>query len=533
MKIETLRSVILSIAEARSVSEVLELILNGIADVSNIALVRVWLLQDDAACPICSVQRALDSTRALHLAASRGQTRTGDLQEAISGRSHKIRLGERKIGAIAQRREPMIVAEVRPDLPWVADPRWIEAEGIRSFAGYPLICRGELLGVLAVFNRETFSAEDAAWLRSFADHAAVAIWNARAFDELNHLRDQLERENEYLQEEMRSALDLGEFVGRSKQLRRVVEQIALVAPTDSTILIVGESGTGKELVARAIHQKGQRGSRPFVRVNCGAIPEALFESEFFGHAKGAFTGAIKDRVGRFELANGGDIFLDEIGELPLSVQPKLLRVLQEKEFERVGEARTRSAHVRVISATNRDLKEQVRIGKFREDLYYRLSVFPIELPPLRERKEDIAPLAEHFLRTRAVRLNVPVPALTRNHLSKLMAYPWPGNVRELENVIERAVILSRNSGVLRFDLPGPVQPPVASVSPARQAMAGEVLNAAEVRRQEMANVLAALQKSNGKVFGPNGAAQLLGLKPTTLASRIKALGIKKEFISPS
>ncbi len=528
MNAALLRSVILSIAEARSVPSVLEQIVAGIAEFSDIALARVWLLHTDSECTFCAAQADGDRFPALHLAASGGVSKSGQRQGNFSGRSHKIRVGDRKIGMIAERREPMVVPEVNPQLAWVADPEWIEREAIRSFAGYPLICRGELWGVLAVFNRDSFSAEDFAWLQTFADHAAVAIWNARAFDELNRLRTQLESENEYLHDEVRSALDLGEFIGRSQQLRRIVEQIDLVASTDSTVLIVGESGTGKELVARAIHEKGRRAARPFVRVNCGAIAESLFESEFFGHAKGAFTGAIKDRIGRFELAEGGDIFLDEIGELSLAVQAKLLRVLQEKQFERVGETRTRTANVRVIAATHRDLKAEVRAGKFREDLFFRLSIFPIEVPPLRERVGDIAPLAEHFLKTRATRLNVTVPRLTRKHIAELSAHDWPGNVRELENVIERAVILSKRSGQLQIDLPS--SSPSVLVPRASSVSRGQILNAAEWREQEVTNILAALQKTNGRVFGPSGAAKLLGLKPTTLASRIKALGLKKEFV---
>jgi transcriptional regulator with GAF, ATPase, and Fis domain len=530
VNIGVLRAVILSIAEAQSVKTALTQIVSGIAEFADIALARVWLLQREVDCPVCAAAGNKDGEAALHLVASRGIAKSGEEQKKISGRSHKIGIGERKIGKIAQERKAMIVADVRPELDWVADPDWIRREGVKSFAGYPLLCRGELLGVLAVFNREAFSEEDFAWLRTFADHAAVAIWNARAFDELKRLRNQLEMENEYLHDEVRSALDLGEFVGRSKQLQRIVDQIDLVASTDSTVLITGESGTGKELVARAIHEKGRRNSRPFVKVNCGAIPEALFESEFFGHAKGAFTGAIKDRVGRFELAEGGDIFLDEIGELPLSLQAKLLRVLQEKQFERVGETRTRTANVRVISATNRDLEQEVRAGKFREDLFYRLSVFPIEVPPLRERKDDIAPLAEHFLRTRAVRLNIAAPRLTRKNVAELTTYNWPGNVRELENVIERAVILSRHSGELRFELPTNSVSRFAESDSAQTAPRSEILSERELREQEIQNILAALKKTNGKVFGPNGAAKLLGVKPTTLASRISALGLKKKFV---
>jgi transcriptional regulator with GAF, ATPase, and Fis domain len=270
-----------------------------------------------------------------------------------------------------------------------------------------------------------------------------------------------------------------------------------------------------------------------VKVNCGAIPEQLFESEFFGHAKGAFTGAIADRPGRFELAHGGTLFLDEIGEVPLALQSKLLRVLQEKQFERVGEARTRTVDVRVIAATNRNLRREAAQGRFREDLFYRLTVFPIDLPPLRDRAEDIPRLAAHFLQSSAARLNLRLPRLTRDRLRTLQSYAWPGNVRELENVIERAVILSRASGKLQLDLParGPVHmpPPLAIASNPPEAPPKPVLTRAELNLQERANILAALEQTRGRIFGSGGAAALLGMRPTTLASRIKSLGIKKRF----
>jgi transcriptional regulator with GAF, ATPase, and Fis domain len=272
---------------------------------------------------------------------------------------------------------------------WVADPDWVRAEGIRGFAGHPLIRSGEMLGVLALFARLPISGDYMGWLRMIADHAACAITTARVFTEIGAVRKRLEWENEYLREEVSGAGVFGELIGRSSAIQTVARQIDLVAPTDSTVLILGESGTGKELVAREVHRRSKRANRPFIKVNCAAVPRDLYEAEFFGHVRGAFTGAVRERVGRFELADNGTLFLDEIGEIPLELQVKLLRVIQDGELERVGEERTREVDVRLIAASNRDLRAEAEAGRFRQDLYYRLNVFPIEVPPLRKRKEDI------------------------------------------------------------------------------------------------------------------------------------------------
>jgi transcriptional regulator with GAF, ATPase, and Fis domain len=306
----------------------------------------------------------------------------------------------------------------------------------------------------------------------------------------------------------------------------VLQQIQLVAPTDAAVLVTGESGTGKELVARAIHEHSPRKDRALIKVNCGAVPETLFESEFFGHVRGAFTGALKDKPGRFELADGGTLFLDEIGEVPLAMQAKLLRVLQEQEIERVGDTRTRKVNARIIAATNRDLKREVEAGRFRQDLFYRLSVFPLEIPPLRERSDDLAPLALHFVKQAARRMNRPVPRVTQATLAGLAAHDWPGNVRELQNAIERAVILSPR-GPLRFELAAatPTESPPAQSPPTEPS---KLLTRDELKRHERESIATALMQCGGKIFGANGAAELLGMKPTTLASRIKALGIRRK-----
>ncbi len=360
----------------------------------------------------------------------------------------------------------------------------------------------------------------------------------RAFNEIEVLKAQLELENAYLQEEVVEARAFGELVGQSAALRQIVSQIDLVAPTEASVLILGETGTGKELVAHEIHRRSHRKDKPLVRVNCASIPKELFESEFFGHARGSFTGALKDRAGRFETAEGGTLFLDEIGEVPLDMQGKLLRVLQEKRYERVGEDRTRQANVRIIAATNRDLKKAAAAGRFREDLFYRLHVFPIQVPPLRERLDDIPLLAKHFVDLSVRELKCAKPRLTRAGVAQLQLYDWPGNVRELRNVIERAVILARG-GSLDFDLPSATAsspPPLPSSRVAAQvggAPEPGFLTEAELQRRERDNLLVVLEKAHWKIKGPDGAAELLGVKPATLLARMKKWGLKRPELHAS
>lgn len=341
------------------------------------------------------------------------------------------------------------------------------------------------------------------------------------------LRKELELERDYLREEVNVAMNFGHIVGTSKALKKMMKRVAAVAQTPATVLLQGESGVGKELVAHAIHAQSSRADGPLVKVNCASIPKELFESEFFGHVKGAFTGAHRDRVGRFQLADGGTLFLDEISEIPLEQQAKLLRVLQESEFERVGDDVTRSVDVRVIAATNRNLEKQIVDGDFREDLFYRLSVFPVDVPPLREREEDIIQLAQHFLERACKDFGRPTMSLTRAKANDLREYNWPGNVRELKNVIERAVILSPGN-VLRLDLSMPnLNVSDAVVREISQQSDNDVLTEKEMRELQKNNLVAALKASNWRVSGRAGAAELLGVKPTTLTDRIRSFGIRK------
>ncbi len=350
----------------------------------------------------------------------------------------------------------------------------------------------------------------------------------RAEEEIQDLKRRLELENAYLKEEILEARAYGDIIGSSPALANIIRQIEMAAPTDANILISGESGTGKELVAREIHKRSVRKEKPIVKVNCASIPRELYESEFFGHVKGSFTGAVRDRAGRFELADGGTLFLDEVGEIPLDLQSKLLRVLQEGTYERIGDEKTRKVDVRIVAATNRDLKKSMEEGTFREDLYYRLNVFPIEVPPLRQRKEDVPLLAKQFLDLAFKKMNRPAPRFAKAHAMQLQSYDWPGNVRELQNVLERSAILS-GSGKLRFDLPaggfGESSPAIPS-SGADGEEAPEALTHSEMKAIERQNIIRALENCGWKVSGPGGAAELLVMKPTTLASKIKKLKIK-------
>jgi transcriptional regulator with GAF, ATPase, and Fis domain len=407
-------------------------------------------------------------------------------------------------------------------------PAWARRAKCLAYLVEPILFHGDLLGVMAVFLSSEF--EDAAreqideacrWMRIFADFAGANVANARAFEEIEKLRNQLEQENDYLRDEIRHDHGFGEIIGESVVLKKCLAQVEMVAPTEANVLLLGESGTGKELLARAIHERSKRSARPLIKVNCASVPHDLFESEFFGHIKGAFTGAVADRRGRFQLADHGTLFLDEIGEIPLDLQGKLLRVLQEGTFERVGEDITRKVDVRIIVATNRDLAEEVKEKRFREDLYYRLSVFPIEMAPLRERPEDIPLLVKHFLRLAEQQLgceDVKVK-LKKKHILQLQSYDWPGNVRELQNVVQRAVIMAR-AGHLEFDVD-------TIPSTTSGANGKSVMSYKELRQLELANLKRALEQSQGKIFGPGGAAELLETNPTTLISRMKTLGVQR------
>jgi formate hydrogenlyase transcriptional activator len=449
----------------------------------------------------------------------------------------EISSSESHVGLVFQHQRPFVREDLAREAEYPAEAQAL-ADGVRSFAIVPLIVRARCIGTLAVASTRVglYAEADVAFLQEVAGQVAVAIENMRAYEQIGALTARLEHENAYLQEEIHREHDFAQMVGRSQALLAVLHRVEKVAPTDSTVLITGETGTGKELIARAIHHASGRRQRPLVKVNCSAISAGLVESEFFGHVKGAFTGALERRMGRFQLADGGTIFLDEVGELPPETQVKLLRVLQEQEFEPVGSSQTVAVDVRVIAATNRDLQSAVDAGRFRADLFYRLNVVPLEMPPLRQRRADIPLLAMFFLAQYARRFGKPVETLSPATLERLVAYDWPGNVRELQNVIERAVVLASGS-ILELDdellRPAATREPAAP-SPGRLEQPGFEAGLAETLEEvERAHITAALQRSGGVVEGPRGAAGLLKMHPNTLRSRMEKLGIRRGGHEPS
>ena len=410
-------------------------------------------------------------------------------------------------------REPVL-----SDYRQTGDARMISS-GLKSGCTAPLLFRDRALGVLSIksLRENAFSQEDAELFGQVAKQVAIAVENALAYREIETLKNKLEEEKLYLEEEIRTEYNFEEIIGNSPALKRVLQDVETVAATESTVLIYGETGTGKELIAHAIHNLSQRRERTLVKVNCAAIPTGLLESEFFGHEKGAFTGAIDRRVGRFELANQGTIFLDEVEDIPLELQSKLLRVLQEQEFERLGSSRTLRVSVRVVAATNSDLAELVAEKKFRSDLYYRLNVFPIIVPPLRERPEDIPLLVHFFAHKFAQQMNRRIESIPKETMAALTSYHWPGNIRELQNLVERGVILSRGSSL---------EIPLAELKHSGK-VANHINGSTTLEEVERDHILRILGESNWVIGGPTGAASRLGLNRTTLNHRMRKLGITR------
>jgi len=521
---------LLEAGREQSLEMLLKKFVQRAAERPEIACAQIWLIERGDRCATCPSRPSCpDQSRCLHLAAGNGTSiARAHAPKYFAEASSRMPLQNGLLGMAVTTGEQCANDDLRKDAGSMAGFDWLKREEISSVAVTPILFKGETLGVIVAFSRKHLPEAGRMWGRIFANHIGAAIANARAFEEIKQLKAQLELHNTYLLEEVAQANAFGDLIGQSAALRHIISQIDLVAPTEASVLILGDTGTGKELVAREIHRRSPRQERPLVRVNCASIPKELFESEFFGHVKGSFTGAIKDRAGRFETAEGGTLFLDEIGEVPSDMQGKLLRALQEKRYERVGEDRTRQADVRVIAATNRDLKKEVAAGRFREDLYYRLNVFPIQVVPLRERQEDIPLLAKHFVELSVKELRCAMPRLTRAGVTGLQNYDWPGNVRELRNVIQRAVILARG-GPLNFDLPvtgssaGLISPRSKTVIDAE----GGFLTEAETQRRDRENLISVLAKTGWKIKGPDGAAELLGVKPTTLLARMKKMGLQR------
>lgn len=527
----SLKDKLLEMAEIRSVRELMDRVVTMLVERPHVGGARIWLMDHGDRCPECAWRNECPARdRCLHVVASAGAPDNPDLAQ-LEGEFARIPVGIGKVGRVAATGSGITVRDYREEKEGPGGKPGTAPHPFVGFNAQPIKFKHETLGVAAAFTMIPLPAESPGWLRVFADHIAAALVNARAFEEIERLRAKLELENRYLQEEVREAKHVGQMVGSHATIGKLRAQIAMVAPTDVSVLILGESGTGKELVAREVHQLSLRKQRPLIRVNCASVPLELFESEFFGHVKGSFTGAIRDRAGRFEAADGGTLFLDEVGEIPPALQSKLLRVLQEKQYERVGEERTRSVNVRIIAASNRDLKQEVAAGRFREDLYYRLNVFPLFVPPLRHRREDIPELTRYFLQQAARRLGVPAPALTEPQATLLQNYDWPGNVRELQNATERALILAQR-GPLRFEIPVTIGPSVAALGEKDAAQENHglrsVLTEPEVQQLERENLVMALRQCGWRVHGEGGAAELLRIKPTTLVSRMKKLGLKRE-----
>jgi transcriptional regulator with GAF, ATPase, and Fis domain len=495
--------VALRMTSTLELDEVLTAVTRGLVEDIDVALARVWLIDP--------------ADGALHLRASSG------LSTRLDGQYGRVAVGALKIGEIAEAGRPMATNDVARD-PRIADHAWAVANGLVSFAGWPLHFRGERLGVLATFARRALGAAELGRQALFANQAAIAIKNAGLFAEVEALSDRLRADNAYLRVEAASPDDAVRDLEQTPGLAGLLDQVRSVAPTPTTVLVHGETGTGKELVARALHRLSGRRDRPLVRVNCAALSASLVESELFGHERGAYTGATQRRLGRFELAQGGTLFLDEIGEVPMELQPKLLRVLQEREMERVGGTQTVHVDVRIVAATNRELTREVEAGRFRADLYYRLAVFPLEVPPLRARKGDIEPLARAFARDLSKRLGKPPRRLGPKALARLKAYDWPGNVRELYNVIERATIVARHDVIDETDLP-----PLLGSSTAPPAQQSTLASAADARLDavERTHIIRVLDRSNWVIEGKSGAAGVLGLPPSTLRSRMAQLGLHR------
>lgn len=530
-KNETIQLLLLEMAQQRTTTSLFNLIVQELSKFKNIALARIWLVDQGDICSTCLMKKECSNQdNCLHLVASAGRSSLDrSLNWArLDGAHRRFPFGARKVGHIAATGKPVVVRSIKDDSKWIGHPDWAKREGLNGFAGQPMRFKGDTLGVLAIFTKSKLSDQVLDILRIISNHAASALATTRAFEKINDLTRRLEHENDYLRKEISHVTSYGEFIGRSATLQRILQQIDLVAATNANVLILGESGTGKELVAREVHQRSLRHNKSLIKVNCAAIPKELFASEFFGHARGSFTGALTSREGRFGAAHNGTLFLDEIGEIPFEQQGQLLRVIQEGEYQRVGEEETREVDVRIIAATNRNLREEVNKGRFREDLYFRINVFPISVPPLRERKTDIGLLANHFLDRFLTAMNRSSFQFTREQIKQLENYDWPGNVRELQNTVERFAITS-NSGIFILDIPNSisrsyVEGPCLDIC---KEDPGHILTESEFLQLQIKNTETALKKCGWKIYGPDGAAKLLGLKPTTLATRIKKMELRR------
>jgi transcriptional regulator with GAF, ATPase, and Fis domain len=522
-RLEMLRGITRRMATTENLETVLDSIVSALVDRGQAVLARIFLLIEDLECPICRAEieagrQKPTKERVLHLVAARGDPPGAEKV------FHRIpRDSPLPVARMVASRRSFVLEDWREiedfaNQPMIA-PLW-RSLGVIGVAGYPLEVQGELLGAIGYLAQRRITPEEFDVLGIFADQAAMAIKSAQLFADIARYKQRLEVENEYLQDEIRTDLGFEDIVGASDTLRSVLRKVRQVAGVETTVLLTGETGTGKELIARALHDASARRDRPLIKINCGAIPQGVVESELFGHEKGAFTGAIQRRIGRFELADKGTLFMDEVGELPLDTQVKLLRVLQEQEFERVGSTRPMKVDVRLIAATNRDLEREVAEGRFRADLFYRLNVFPIRLPPLRERAGDIPVLVAHFLAQFQRKMAKSLTRVDDRSMEQLQRYAWPGNIRELQNVLERACVLATGPVV---SLVEPLRSSVAATPAGGSAPIAPSIQTLE--DSERAHIKRALTAAGGRVHGPSGAAELLGINPSTLRSRMQKLGI--------
>ena len=523
--LDMLRRVTRDMAVTSELSVLLNSIASALAEHTGASFVRVFLYQSDDECDVCRARGSRDGVsrqdvKRLHLHAD-----AGDLRGSFSDH-HALPLDSPAAPSkVARERKPFLTNDLARDFRGSLPPeilQFYEDNGVNAVGARPLEFRGELMGVIGMISRRPFDPEQFELLGIFADQAAMAVKSAHLFAKLARYKERLQIENAYLQEEIRTERGFEDIVGQSSALRDVLKKVKQVAGVDTTVLLTGETGTGKELIARAIHALSPRKDRPMIKVNCGAIPQGVVESELFGHERGAFTGALQRRIGRFELADKGTLFMDEVGELPLDTQVKLLRVLQEQEFERLGGGRSIKVDVRLVAATNRDLDIEVSDSRFRADLYYRLSVFPIRVPPLRERPDDIPPLVRHFLAHFQRKLAKSFRGVTPDGMQRLMAYSWPGNIRELQNVLERACVLARGPIIDVAAALGQTDRPVPD---AASVVDERIITLDE---HEQLQIRRALESADGKIHGPSGAAALLGLNASTLRSRMEKHGMTRQ-----
>lgn len=509
---DSLDHIVFQMTSVLDLSEVQSLIAQGLMQDLNASFAQIWLLGPGDLCPECRRgDLCKNNYNCLHIQMN------SEKYLPLTEEYQRIPLADPIIGQIAQKREPLLINDLSTH-DHFAQEKWAEKHNLLSCAFYPLIFRNELLGVLGMFSQCCLTQGEFKRLAVFANHAAIAIKNALLFHEVEQLKNRLAAENHYLRRELLTKQNSDAIIGDSELVTQLLNKVEQVAPTGATVLLLGETGTGKELLAQAIHNLSHRNLRPLIKVNCAALSPTLIESQLFGHEKGAFTGSQSRMLGRFELADGGTIFLDEIGDLPIDLQTKLLRILEEGTFERLGGQKTIQVDVRVIAATNQKLPQAVEAGKFREDLYFRLNIFPLVAPPLRERKEDIVQLAEHFLNIYSQKAGKTFSSICPQTIAALKTYSWPGNIRELENLIERTVILS-SSGVFQVDLDESGRLPLATSATHQEAKSFD-----EMQR---IYILKVLQSTGWTIEGPRGAAKQLDLNPSTLRSRMQRLGLRR------